>query len=433
MSKPSTDASIRYFRLLGYVSVLLMVGLGGAWSALASLNGAVIAPSTIMSESNAKRVQQKEGGIVQRILVKDGERVVEGQPLIDIDDTEVRSELAIIDSLLIEELAKRARLEAQLADQETISFPEELMKRSGEQQIAKMMGSQTRLHTARRAALTGKIDQLNQQVIQISEQIEGLDAQVVAMEHQISLIKNELVDLRKLQKDGLMQKSRVLAMEREQARLEGGRGELIGARAAAKSRSSEIKLRIIQLKEDELSQALIDLRQSESRISELEERRIAAAEKLDRLVVRAPITGTIFQLAVHTEGGVITPAETLMMISPEADDLILEAHVLPRNIEQVSVGQEARVRFTAFDTHTTPEVSGEVFSVASDTTRLSNETPPFYIVRIRISAGEIAKIGQHKLKPGMPAEAFIQTGARSPLSYLVKPLRDQIEHVWREQ
>ena len=182
-----------------------------------------------------------------------------------------------------------------------------------------------------------------------------------------------------------------------------------------------------------MSQALLELRQSEARISELGERRTASTAKLERLIIRAPITGEIFQLMVHTEGGVISPAETLMLISPEADELILEAHVSPTNIEQVSEGQQARVRFTAFDSRITPEVKGEVFSVSSDTTRLNNETQPFYIVRIRISAGEIAKIGQRRLKPGMPAEAFIQTGARSPLSYLVKPLQDQIEHVWRER
>lgn len=433
MNKQSTDASIRYLRVLGYLSVFLVVGLGGAWAAFANLNGAVIAPATIMSETNAKRVQQKEGGIIRSILVKDGERVVEGQPLIELDDTEIRSEIAIIDALLIEEWAKRARLEAQLADQETVSFPPELVVKQSDTDAARVIANQERLHTARRAALKGKIEQLDQQIVQLGEQTEGITAQIASKDQQIELIKSELTDLRGLQKNGLVPKGRVLAMEREQARLEGERGELIGMRAAAKSRSSEIKLRIIQLQEDELSQALLDVRQSESRIAELEERRVSAAAKLARLVVKAPITGEIFQIMVHTEGGVITPAETLMMISPEADELVLEAHVPPAKIEQVSKGQQARVRFSAFDTRTTPEVKGEVFSVSSDTTRTSSDTAPFYVVRIRISEGELAKIGAQKLKPGMPAEAFIQTDVRSPLSYLVKPLTDQIEHAWRER
>lgn len=433
MSGPSTDAAMRRFRILGYVSVLVIVGLGGAWSAFASLNGAVIAPATIVSETNAKRVQQKDGGIVRDILVKDGDRVTEGQDLVLLDDTEIRAELGIINALLVEEWAKRARLEAQLSDEDTITFPKELLERKSEEDVAKVMASQSRLHAARRAALTGKIDQLDQQTKQLGEQIEGITAQISSKDQQIKLIKGELEDLHKLQEKRLVPKSRVLAMEREQARLEGERGELIGMRAAARSRTSEISLRIIQLKEDELSQALLDLRQSEARISELEQRDVAVRSKLNRLAIKAPITGSVFQLMVHTEGGVISAAETLMMISPEDDELVLEAHVSPVHIEQVREGQQARVRFTAFNTHTTPEVKGEVVSVGSDVTRVNADTLPYYSVRIRISAGELAKIGDHKLKPGMPADTFIQTDVRTPLSYLVKPLTDQIEHVWRER
>ena len=433
MSRKTTDAAMRHFRFIGYLSVLVIVGIGGAWTAFASLNGAVIAPATIVSETNAKRVQQKDGGIVRQILVQDGERVVEGQDLILLDDTEIRAELDIIDGLLVEEEAKRARLDALLSDQDRIDFPESLTSREKDADVGNIMKSQRRLHEARRAALKGKIEQLNQQILQLKDQIDGVTAQIASKETQIKLIEGELVDLRKLQNNGLVPKARVLSMEREKARLEGERGELIGTRAAARSRSSEISLRIIQMTEDEVSQALLDLRQSESRISELEQRKISTASKLDRLVIKSPITGSIFQLMVHTEGGVITPAETLMMISPEADELVLEAHLSPSRIEQVHEGQKARIRFAAFNTHTTPEIEGVVSSVSSDVSRMSADSAPFYIVRIRISAEEIAKLGEHKLKAGMPAEAFIQTDARTPLSYLVKPLTDQLEHAWRER
>lgn len=433
MSRNPTDAAMRHFRILGYLSVLVMVGIGGAWTAFASLNGAVIAPATIVSETNAKRVQQKDGGIIRQILVENGERVVAGQDLILLDDTEIRAELDIIDALLIEEEAKRARLQALLSDQDKIEFPEKLTKRESEPDVADVMKSQRRLHEARLAALKGKIDQLNQQIVQLGEQIDGVTSQIASKETQIKLIEGELVDLRKLQSNGLVPKGRVLAMEREKARLEGERGELIGTRAAAKSRTSEINLRIIQLNEDEISQALLDLRQSEARISELEQREIAASSKLDRLAIKSPITGSIFQLMVHTEGGVITPAETLMMITPEDDELVLEAQLPPSKVEQVHEGQTARVRFTAFNTHTTPEIEGVVSGVSSDVSRMSADTAPFYVVRIRISREEIAKLGQHKLKAGMPAEAFIQTDSRTPLSYLVKPLADQLKHAWRER
>ncbi len=429
----STDRSLRRFQLAGYLSVLAIVGVGGAWSVLTSLNGAVIAPATIIAESNAKRVQHKDGGIVRKILVRDGERVSAGQDLIELDDTDTRSELGILDSLLVEALAKRARLEAQRDDSPEVIFPEELEARRSEPSVGKVMAGQVKLHGVRLAAMKGKFDQLNQQIGQIGEQIDGITAQIEAKERQIDLIKSELVDLRGLKEKGLTPNSRVMSMEREQARLEGERGELIGSRAAAKSKSGEIRIQILQISEEFLSQALLELRETEGRVAELTERRLAAQARLNRMVIKAPITGTIYQLMVHTEGGVITPAEPLMMIAPEADELVLQAQIKPQNIEQISEGQKAQIRFASFNSHTTPELWAEVFSVAADTTRINAETPPFYDIRIRISKGELARLEGKQLKPGMPAEAFIQTGARSPLSYLLKPLRDQIEYAWRER
>jgi HlyD family secretion protein len=433
MKTYSTDRSLRRFQIAGYISIFAIVGIGGAWSVMTSLNGAVIAPATIVAETNAKRVQHKDGGIVRKILVRDGERVAAGQDLIELDDTDTRSELEILDALLVEELAKRARLEAQRDDSSVVVFSTELQERSADPAVAKVMAGQAKLHDARLAAIKGKVEQLNQQIGQIAEQIDGITAQIDAKERQIALIKSELVDLRGLLAKGLTPNTRVLAMDREQARLEGERGELIGSRAAAKSKSGEIQLQILQIREEVLSQALLELREAEGRIAELTERRLAAKARLARMVIKAPITGSIYQLMVHTEGGVITPAEPLMMIAPEADELVLQAQINPQNIEQISEGQRAQVRFASFNSRTTPELWAEVFSVAADTTRINAETPPFYDVRLRISKGELARLDGKQLKPGMPAEAFIQTEARTPLSYLLKPLRDQIEYAWRER
>lgn len=429
----ATDRSLRRFQIAGYLSMFVIVGVGGAWSVMTNLNGAVIAPATIVAETNAKRVQHKDGGIVRKIMVRDGDRVTAGQDLIELDDTDTRSELGIIDSLLVEELAKRARLEAQRDDSSDVVFSTELEERKSDLAVAKVMAGQAKLHAARLAAIKGKVEQLNQQIGQIAEQIEGITAQVEAKERQITLIKSELVDLRSLKEKGLTPNARVLSMEREQARLEGERGELIGSRAAARSKSGEIKLQILQIREEVLSQALLEMREAEGRIAELTERRLAARARLNRMVIKAPITGSVYQLMVHTEGGVITPAEPLMMIAPEADELVLQAQINPQNIEQISEGQRAQIRFASFNSRTTPEIWAEVFSVAADTTRINAETPPFYDVRLRISAGELARLEGRQLKPGMPADAFIQTEARTPLSYLLKPLSDQIEHAWRER
>lgn len=429
----STDASLRRFQLIGYLSVAVAVGGFGGWAMLSNINGAVIASGVVVAETNTKRVQHKDGGIVKKILVRDGERVTQGQDLIILDDTETKAELGILDALLVEEMAKKARLEAQRDDAPTVVFPPELEDRRGEPEIAAVLSGQERLFAARRAALKGKIDQLQQQVGQVAEQVEGLSAQIQAKEKQIDLIRGELEDLRALLQQGLVQKPRVLAMEREQARLEGERGELIAQRAATLSKGSEIKLQILQIGEEVLSQTLTELRETSGRISELSERRNAARARLERMVVKAPITGRVYQLMVHTEGGVITPAEPLMMLAPEQDELIVQAHVLPQNIEQVHEGQMARLRFPAFNMRTTPEILAEVASVAADTTRVGNDVPPFYDVRLRIPESELARLGDSKLKHGMPAEAFIQTEARSPFSYLMKPLLDQIAHAWRER
>ena len=433
MATYSTDKSLRRFQFAGYVSVAFVVGAMGSWAVLSKLNGAVIAPGIVVAESNTKRVQQKDGGVVKKILVRDGDRVVEGQDLVILDDTETRAELGIIDALLIEETAKRARLEAQRDDLDHLVFPEEIESRRSDPSVASVITGQEKLFEARRASLEGKVNQLQEQIGQVKEQVDGFTAQIAAKERQIDLIKGELVGLQDLLDQGLTPKTRVLAMEREQARLEGERGELIGQRAAAESKGSEIRLQILQIREDVLSQTLSDLRDASGRISELSERRLAARARLDRMVVKAPITGVVYQLMIHTEGGVITPAEPLMMVAPEQDDLVLQTHVSPQNIEQVHEGQTAHIRFPAFNSRTTPEIFAEVASVAADTTRAGNDTPPFYDVRLRIPQKELAKLGDKKLKHGMPAEAFIQTEARSPMSYFIKPMLDQFAHTWRER
>ena len=433
MTNFDTDQSLRRFQTSGYLSIAVILGIFGLWSALSNINGAVIAPATIVVESNTKRVQHKDGGIIRAIHVRDGDRVEVGQPLIEIDDADTRAELAIIDALFSAALAKRAGLEAERDGLDSVVFPDELLARKDDPVIAKLMQGQDKLHAARTATVRGKISQLNQQIGQIGEQVQGVTAQIESKERQISLIADELVALLQLKAKGLVANSRVLAMQREQARLEGERGELTGARAGAESRIGEVRLQILQVQEEFLTQSLGELRDAEGRIAELTERKVAAQSRLERTTIKAPITGDVYQLAVHTIGGVISPAENLMLVVPEGDDLVLQAQVPPQQIDQVQEGQAARIRFAAFNMRTTPEVGAEVTQVSADTSRIDVNTPPFYLVQLKIPAGELDRLGNNKLKPGMPAEAFIQTGARSPLSYLVKPLLDQMAHTWRER
>ena len=432
MAKFNTTKSMRRTLLAGYASIALALGMFGGWAALANIHGAVIASATIVVESYSKKVQHKEGGIVSRILVKDGDRVTEGQDLVTLDPTDAKAELGITMGLLDELLVKRARLEAQRDGQKDMTLPDDLAPRANEAQLAKIIAGQEKLLSSTRESIESKAQQLRQQISQLSEQIEGLQAQLASNEQQSGLITQELSNLKKLKDKGLVPNSRILAVEREAAQLTGQRGELQAAKAAANSQVGEVELRILQLNEDLRTEVLTELRDTESRIAELKERQVALSSRLSRTAVKSPITGTIYQLSVHTEGGVIGAGETLMLIVPEGDDLVLQAMVSPNDIDQVVPGQPAQIRFTAFNSRITPEVFGEVQQIAADTTRLNENSPPFYPVRVVIPAKELEKLGDSKLKPGMTAEAFIQTTARSPLSYLIKPLVDQFSRAMRE-
>lgn len=427
-----TEGSLRRLQLWGYLSVFVVVVVLGSWSALTSLSGAVIAPAIIVTESNSKRIQHKDGGVVREILVRNGDRVGPGQKLVVLDDTETRSELSIVDALLIELLAKKARLDAERDGSGTIVLPQAILDRQAEPEVAQTIAGQQRLFESNRATVASKKEQLAGQIDQIRQQVEGLGAQITAKDRQVALINEELVALKDLYAKGLVANSRVLAMERERARLEGERGELTAARAEAAGRIGEVQLQMLQVEEEGQNKALSELRDVEARLAELRERRLTAASRLERMVVTSPIAGDVYELALHTVGGVVMPAETLMMIAPEDDELVLEAEVSPQSIDKLQTGQLAHVRFPAFDARLTPELTAEVTQVAADVTRPAENRPPYYAVRLRIATGELAKLEGKRLKPGMPAEAFIQTAARSPLSYLLRALLDQINHAMRE-
>jgi HlyD family secretion protein len=432
MKKINTDKSIRSTQILGFGSLAAMLGVFGAWTAFASLNGAVIAPATIVAESYSKKVQHREGGNVLRILIKDGDTVTEGQELVLLDPTEIKSELGIVQNQLNELYIKKARLTAQRDGAETFDLPSDLKAFANDPSVTEILNGQRHLLESTLQTVTSKKDQLKQQLGQIKDQIGGVVSQINSDKKQLALISSELASLRSLQKQGLVPVSRVSSMEREAARLDGEQGQLVASKASAEAKMSETKLQIIQVDEDLRNMSLTDLRDVDSKIGELEQRRVSAAARLSRMAIKAPIAGTIYQLAVHTEGGVVAPSETLMMIVPKGDDLVLQAQVTPNDIDHVHMGQAARVKFNAFNSRTMMDINAEVTQVAADTTRVDAQSAPFYLIRLTISADELLKLGDNKLKPGMSAEAFIETEARTPFSYLVQPLMDQFSHAMRE-
>lgn len=427
-----TARSIKIYSFLGYFLIfILVVGMGG-WAAWASISGAVIAQGTVTVEGASKKVQHAEGGIVSEIHVEDGQYVKAGQLLIRLDETEIKANLSIVETRLNELLAKQARLEAERDKDNRIEFPEFLLGDKREDSVKHVSG-QRKLFRARQNANKGKKEQLELRIVQLEQEIIGLSAQHKSKQKQIQLIGEELKAIRVLREKELVPAHRLLTLEREAARLIGAQGEHVAAIARARGKINETKLNILQVEQDFQTEVLSELRDVQSKIAEYVERKVAADTKLKRTEIRAPKSGYVHQLNVHTIGGVISASEPAMLIVPQQDILEVEALIEPHQINQVKIGQKATLRFSAFDQRTTPEVFGEVANVSADLVRQTADGPAFYKVRIKLTTQELDRIGNKKLKPGMPAEVFIQTEARTALSYLVKPLKDQLTRTFKER
>jgi HlyD family secretion protein len=433
MVSASTLKGLRFYQILGLVGLLVVFGSIGAWAAMTSIRGAVIASGTIVVEGHSKQVQHRDGGIVAEILVADGDYVEAGDLLIRLDETETRAGLAIVEALLDEFEAKRARLRAERDGDGEMRFPPELVARQGDARVAELLQGQERLFTTQKAVLDGRKEQLNQRVDQLEQEIAGVTAQATSTSEQSRLIGGELESLQPLVDDGFVSLTRVRGLEREQARLLGDIGQRAAEIARAKARIGETRLEIIQLADDARSRTLQELGEAESRIAELQERRLEAQTKLSRTSMRAPLAGLVHELSVHTIGGVTAPGETIMRIVPQTEELVVEARVRTQDIDEVAQGQSAIIRFTAFNQRNTMQALAEVVHVAADTSQERQDAEPSFAVRLRLPADQLALLGDVKLKPGMPAEVYIQTRTRSPLSYLLQPLGDQIARSFRER
>lgn len=410
-----------------FVAVFVVGGIG-AWAALTEIAGAVVSSGTVVVESNIRQVQHREGGIVREIRVRDGDEVAAGELLLRLDDTVTRANLAVITKQLTELTAQEARLEAERDGLQEISWDE-----GRKEAMSDIERGQEMLLNARRNSKDGRKNQLEEQIRQFNKQTQGLEAQVTAKDSEIELIADELVDLDKLLSKQLVSKSRVTALRREQARLQGEYGDLIAQIARTGESISERRIQILQIEEAYQAEVLEQLQEVRSRIAQLEEQKIAAEDQLTRVEILAPISGFVHQLAVHTIGGVMAPGETVMAIVPREDQLIVEAQVSPVNIDQMTPGQEARVRFPSFDQRTTPELKAQLLTVSPDLSQDERTGASYYTARLVIDDDELERLGDQALVPGMPVETFLQTDNRTVLSYLVKPVTDQIAHAMRER
>lgn len=423
-----------YFRRLGLGVLAGVFGGLVLWSVAAPIDSAVVANGQVIVETNRKAVQHLEGGVIDEILVREGENVKAGQVLARLQSNVRKADVALIDGQLTELYARRARLIAERDDldalpaasgiEDVLALPAFREKRAGQEQ----------LFEARRQTAQTQASLLEERIVQQNERIAGLKAQISSSSIQRKLIDEELAGVKELNAQGFAPMTRVRALERESERLVGERGALRARVAESESIIAEARIEIVRLGETRREDAIKELRDAEVSIAQLEEKRVGAADALKRTDIKAPQAGRVFGLSVHTVGGVVGSGDALMEIVPEGDKLLLAVRVSPRDIDKVVAGQPTHVRFSAFGTRSTPIAEGVVKTVSADSMNDQVTGAPFYLVLIDLPGDEeLARIlrGQ-ALSPGMPAEAFIRTGAQPAIAYFLKPLLDSMARSMRE-
>ncbi|MDV7145554.1 HlyD family type I secretion periplasmic adaptor subunit [Tropicimonas sp. TH_r6] len=424
----------RFHLIFGLLTVLVLVGGFGFWSVTARISGAIVASGRIEVDQNRQVVQHLDGGIVDQVLVEEGDRMEAGEPLIVLDDSELRSELAIVESQLFELMARVGRLMAERDGAADIVFAEEVRKQAAVQQdVAELIQGQTRLFEARRMTLEKEAEQLARRREQIDSQIEGIDAQSAALADQLALIEMELKDQQSLLDKGLAQASRVLALQREQSELLGSIGELTASRAQALGRVTEIDIEVLKLETGRREEAITRLRDLQAQLFGLQEQRRSLLKRLDRLEVVAPTSGVVYGMTINTPRSIIRPADPVAYIVPQDRPLVIAARIEPIHIDEVHVGQPVRLRFSAFDSRQTPELDGQVVQVSADAFSDDRTAESYYLAEIAPSLEALQTLGpDREILPGMPVEAYIRTGDRSPLAYLLKPFTDYLYKAFRE-
>lgn len=413
-----------------FIAISALFGGIALWSTLVELSGAVIAHGTVVVDRHSKRIQHRDGGIVAAINVRNGDVVRESDVLIRLDETQVRAELGIVQAQLVELRARRARLAAERELAADIEFPSNLLQMAA---AAPILEGERRLFLSNKMTRESQELQLRQRVGQLTQESAGYGVQRAAKDRELKLIRKELEIARGLFAQNLTPINKVIAQEREEARIDGDRGNYIAQEARVAGQISEVEQQVLTLRQSARTEAQKELRTVEARIDELAEREVAGLDKLSRMEIRAPQAGVVHELTAHTVGGVVTPAEQIMLIVPEEEKLAVEFKVSPTDIDQVRVGQEARLRFTAFNQRTTPEMLGVVTFVSADISRDPKERQEAFIARAVVDNRHSAPAGSKPILPGMPVEVFLTTEKRSALSYMLKPITDQFERAFKER
>lgn len=426
------DRSLRNHLLAGAILAAALSGGIGGWAATTELSGAVTASGSVVVDSNVKKVQHLTGGIVGELMVREGDHVRAGDTLMRLDETALRAGLAIYAKGLDEMRVRKARLASERDGADHLVVPPEPLDNSSAEFVA-ALDSERRLFALRAAARQGQKSQLRQRIAQLEDEIRGYAALQGAKAEEIELIQRELAGVRGLWEKNLVQINRLTLLEREAARLKGELAQSIASTAQVRGKVTEIELQILQIDQDLSSEVAKELREIDGKIGEFVERKVTAEDQLKRVDIRAPQGGVVHQLSVHTVGGVVSPADPVMLIVPEADLLMVEAKISPADIDQLYLGQPTSLRFSAFNQRTTPEIQGRISRISADVTPDQRTGQNYYTARVSIAPDELARLGNVRLVPGMPTEVFARTYDRSILSYLTKPLSDQVARAFRER
>lgn len=422
---------IRRATIFGIGGLALLLGTAGLWASTAPLAGAVIASGRMVVEANLRRVQHPEGGIVSEIHVREGDHVEAGEILVRLDDSQTRAKLALIDNEILRLLARKARLQAEASGASAFVLAGELLERQDELLVQEAVSAEKAMLDSRLTAAQVQREQLNKRVGQTYEEINGLNAQIDARRTQLVIIEDELGGVRALYEKDLIPLLRLNGLQREASQINGEIGSLAADIARAKGRIAEIELQILQIGQDTGREVATELRDIEGKIVDLHEQRAAARIQLAQSEMRAPQSGTVHEQTVHTIGGVINPAEQIMLIVPEDGGLIVEARIEPTLIDRIHTGQKATLRFPAFNAAETPDFEGNIVHVSADISTDNQTGMSYYTARLRPAEGELDQLAGKALVPGMPVEVFIETGSRTALAYLVKPVRDQLNRSFR--
>ncbi len=419
--------------IVGFVTLAVLFGGFGVWSVTTNIAGAIVTSGQLEVEQHRQVVQHPDGGVVASINVHEGDTVKAGDVLLTLDGSSIRSELAIVEGQLFEIMARRARLTAERDDARDITFPDDLKSLATTRaEVAEQMDGQARLFSARADTLAKQTGQLSERKNQIKSQILGISAQADALTTQLGLIQEELNNQQGLFDKGLAESSRVLALQREEARLRGSVGEVIASKAQAEESISETEIEILRLVATRREEANTQLRDIGSQELELIERRRALTERVERLEIRAPVSGVVLGLQFTTPRSVVRPADQIMYLIPQDRPLVIAAQVPPIHIDQVVVGQEVKLHFSSFSSRTTPELKGRISVVSADALTDQRTQAPYYRAEIVLEPGELEKLNHVTLIPGMPVEAFIKTDDRTPFAYLIKPFTDYFGRAFRE-